>query len=59
LQGNRSIRPDIPILLCTGFKEKEDEEKSKDLRINAVITKPINKREIAFAVRKVLDKKTA
>jgi len=55
----RSIRPDIPILLCTGFKEKEDEEKSKDLRINAVITKPINKREIAFAVRKVLDKKTA
>ena len=55
----RSISPDIPILLCTGFKEKEDEEKSKDLRINAVITKPINKQEIAFAVRKALDKKTA
>ena len=55
----RSISPDIPILLCTGFKEKEDEEKFKDLRINAIITKPINKQEIAFAVRKVLDKKTA
>ena len=55
----RSISPDIPILLCTGFKEKEDEDKFKDLRINAVITKPINKREIAFAVRKVLDKKPA
>jgi CheY-like chemotaxis protein len=49
------IRPDIPIILCTGFSKRISEEKAKDLGIRAFINKPILKPEIAETIRKVLD----
>lgn len=49
------IRPDIPILLCSGFKEKSDEEDCKNCGISQIIVKPIDKRLIAEAIRKLLD----
>lgn len=49
------IRPDIPVLLCTGFSFMIDEQKALDMGIRAFIPKPILKREIAEAIRKVLD----
>jgi len=49
------IRPDIPVILCTGFSARMDEKKAKDMGIRALISKPILKREIAEAIRKVLD----
>jgi CheY-like chemotaxis protein len=51
------IRPDIPIILCTGFSAKMDEKKAMDMGIRAFISKPILKREIAKTIRKVLDEK--
>ena len=51
------IRPDIPIVLCTGFSTMIDEEKARTKGIRAMINKPILKRDIAEVIRKVLDEK--
>ena len=50
------IRPDIPVILCTGFSSMIDERKALGMGIRAFITKPVLKREIAEAIREVLDK---
>ena len=49
------IRPDLPIILCTGFSAKLDEQKAKAIGIRAFILKPILKRKIAEAIRQVLN----
>ena len=50
------IRPDISIILCTGFSEMISEEKAKSLGIRQFIMKPIFKKDLAKAVRDVLDR---
>jgi CheY-like chemotaxis protein len=50
-----AIRPDIPVILCTGFSAKMDEKKAKAMGIRAFAFKPILKRDIAVVIRKVLD----
>jgi len=50
-----AIRPDIPIILCTGFSELINEEKAKAMGIRAFVMKPVVQREMANAVRKALD----
>ncbi len=52
-----SIRPDIPIILCTGFSDQIDEKKAKAIGISAYVMKPIVMRQIANTIREVLDKK--
>jgi CheY-like chemotaxis protein len=49
------IRPDMPIMLCTGYSENISEEKAYELGISAFVMKPINRAELAVRVRKVLD----
>lgn len=49
------IRPDVPVILCTGFGEPEEEGKAHALGIRAVLYKPLLRRELAEAVRRVLD----
>lgn len=51
-----NIRPDIPVILCTGFSEKIDEKKANAIGAAQYIEKPINQRDFAFKIRKVLDK---
>jgi PAS domain S-box-containing protein len=48
------IRPDIPIILCTGFSSQISEEQARAAGIRAFIMKPYNTGEIAAALRKVL-----
>ncbi|MBL7178352.1 MAG: response regulator [Desulfobacteraceae bacterium] len=50
------IRPDIPIILCTGFSEITDANKAKALGIREFLMKPIVRDQIAGTIRKVLDK---
>ncbi len=54
----RKIRPDIPVLLCTGFSESINKENYREKGISAFLMKPISKKEIAFVIRSVLDRKT-
>ncbi len=50
------LRPDIPILLCTGFSEIMSEEKAISLGIKGFLMKPIVMNDIAKKIRDVLDK---
>ena len=51
-----SIRPNMRIILCTGFSEKISEEKAGEPGINALVFKPFVTRDFTLTVRKVLDK---
>lgn len=50
------IRHDIPIVLCTGFNEKIDEEKVKSIGITKYIEKPFTEEEIFQVIKEALEK---
>jgi PAS domain S-box-containing protein len=52
-----NIRPDIPIILCTGFSEKINEKKAKEIGAAGYLKKPHDKRALAIRIRQVLDGK--
>lgn len=49
------IRPDIPIIICTGYSSKMDAEKARSRGITAFIMKPVDKTELAKTIRDALD----
>lgn len=49
------IKPDIPIILSTGFSEKITEKKAREIGIKAMLYKPIACSCLAKTIRKVLD----
>ena len=51
------IRPDMPIILCTGFSEKISEANVVELNIKAFVIKPFVTHNFALTIRKVLDEK--
>ncbi len=51
----KEIRPDIPIILCTGFSESTLLLRAGSLGISEIIMKPLLMRDLAGAIRKVLD----
>jgi signal transduction histidine kinase len=53
----RDIRPDIPMVVCTGFSDLINPEKASALGFQRFIMKPIIMRELCMAVRDVLDGK--
>jgi PAS domain S-box-containing protein len=50
-----AIRPDIPVILCTGYSKKISDENAADIGIKAFAYKPVVKADLAKTVRKVLD----
>ena len=51
------IRPDIPIILCTGYNPRIDENMAKKIGVKAFIFKPLTFQQLAVMVRKILDEK--
>jgi len=51
------IRPDTPVILCTGFLGLITEEKAMEIGIKEFIIKPLVTIELAKAVRRVLDER--
>jgi PAS domain S-box-containing protein len=49
------IRPDIPIILCTGYSSQISGEKATSLGIKGFAMKPLAKNDLAALIRKVLD----
>ena len=49
------IRPEIPIILCTGFSETMSEEKAAYLGIKGFLLKPIVTKDLSQKIREVLD----
>jgi len=54
----KSVKPDIPVIICTGNSSLIDEKKAKDAGISAFAIKPITSSEIAQLIRSVLDTPT-
>ena len=50
-----AIRPEMPIIICTGYSERFSESQAKDLGIKAFIMKPLVISELAATIRRVLD----
>ena len=49
------IRPEMPIILCTGFSNQISEEKARIYGIKGFAMKPLAKKDLAALIRKVLD----
>ncbi|MGD8971217.1 MAG: CHASE2 domain-containing protein, partial [Desulfobacterales bacterium] len=49
------IRPDIPVILCTGYSEKIDAVEARQIGIRAFVLKPLTLGQLAQTVREVLD----
>ncbi len=52
-----STRPNIPIVICTGFSEQIDDERAKIMGISGFVMKPVIRSELAKIIRRVLDNK--
>ncbi|MDJ0783733.1 MAG: response regulator [Desulfosarcinaceae bacterium] len=48
------VRPDLPIILCTGFSEMMNEAKAEAVGITKFLMKPVSMVDFAMAVRQVL-----
>jgi PAS domain S-box-containing protein len=53
------LRPDLPVIICTGFNELLSKESVRQIGIRALLMKPFLKNEAATVVRQVLDQATA
>jgi two-component system, cell cycle sensor histidine kinase and response regulator CckA len=51
----REIRPDIPVILCTGHSAQIDRAKAEALGFDGFVMKPVGGRELGMAIRKALD----
>jgi CheY-like chemotaxis protein len=51
-----ALRPDIPILIMSGFIEKLDPEVLREVGIKHLLSKPVRARDLAKTIRQVLDR---
>lgn len=58
-QKLRTIRPDIPIILCTGFSETFAKQQAESLGVSGILMKPIIMRDLAELIRSALTGKSA
>jgi FixJ family two-component response regulator len=52
------IRPEMPIILCTGFSERISEEDALKQGIRVYLPKPVERREMAAAIKRALAQTT-
>ncbi len=50
------IRPELPVILCTGYSEAIDQSKAEAMGIKELLMKPPEKDQLARVVRKALDR---
>lgn len=53
-----TIRPDLPIILCTGFSHVMTEEKALSIGIRAFLLKPFSTKDLAQTIQRVLPRNT-
>ncbi len=49
------VRPDIPIILCTGFSDKVSAPVAYEAGIQEFLMKPVTRQDLAAAIRRALD----
>jgi len=50
-----SIRPNLPIIICTGFSERMNEDLAREIGIKGFLMKPVTISALTHEVRRVLD----
>ncbi len=53
-QKIKEIKPDLPVILCTGYSQYVTDDELKDKSIDFYCTKPISKEEFAFVIYQAL-----
>ncbi len=53
------IRPDIPVILCSGFGDRANEERARSLGVRAFLHKPVGMQDLANELRAALDSAAA
>ena len=48
-------RPDIPVIICTGFSKRMSSELASTIGIRALLMKPVTVQELSRTIREVLD----
>jgi YesN/AraC family two-component response regulator len=56
-QALTEIRPDLPIVLCTGFSDQANEAMLPSIGIRSLLLKPLTIHELAHSVRMAIDSK--
>jgi len=51
------IRPDLPIIICTGFSERMNKEKAQKMGIRRLIEKPVSPSKLLAAIREIFDQR--
>ena len=51
-----AVRPNLPVIICTGFSERMNTDLAKSIGIIGFLMKPVVYRDLALTVRKTLDK---
>ena len=51
------IRPDMPVIICTGFNRRIDDFNADAMGVKGLITKPFTIKDVAKTVREVLDRR--
>ena len=51
----RAIRPDMPVVMCTGFLEKERSERLMSAGLSGILLKPFRAKELASYLCSILD----
>jgi DNA-binding NtrC family response regulator len=54
-----AIRPDIPIIMCTGYIEMMDETQAIGMGIKEFVVKPFSPAELLDIIRKVLEERAS
>jgi PAS domain S-box-containing protein len=52
----RRIRPDVPVILCTGYSHKVSPEKARSLGVDAYLMKPLRAGDLDHAIRSVMER---
>ena len=55
-QEIRCLRPELPVIVCSGFSHTMNADKAQALGLDAFLLKPFLHRDLGLAVRRVLDK---
>jgi PAS domain S-box-containing protein len=50
-----AVRPDIPIIICTGYSEKVDAESIRSMGLAGLVYKPLIMKDLAKLIRRILD----
>ena len=51
----RLLRPDLPVIICTGYNRRLSDYHPESLSVQAILMKPVEQQDLARTVREVLD----